>query len=126
MVTIYIVYQIHLRPFCLGKGFAFENSLFGAFKLTINADPDKYKYSHYGFGFDANGKNVIFGADRNPLVHIDNKKRDIFGFKFQKSVCNGSHDLLVLYLNNSDITIITVKGIIVLLFMISANLMQLT
>ena len=32
------------------------------------------------------------------------------GFKFQNSVCNGCHDLTMLTLNISDITIITVKG----------------
>ena len=32
-------------------------------------------------------------------------------FKFQKSVCNGCHDLLMLCLNISDITIITFKGV---------------
>ena len=26
--------------------------MFGAVKLTKNADPDKYKYSGYGIGFD--------------------------------------------------------------------------
>ena len=31
----------------------FGNSLFGAIKLTKNADFDKYKYSGYGIGFDA-------------------------------------------------------------------------
>ena len=31
------------------------------------------------------------------------------GFKFQDYVCNGCHDLTMLYLNISDITIITVK-----------------
>ena len=51
------------------------NSLFGAVKLSKNADPDKYSYSGYGIGFDACrtfsssdgsgfGKNVIiFAAD---------------------------------------------------------------
>ena len=33
------------------------------------------------------------------------------GFKFQKSVCNSCHNLLMLCLNISDITIITVKSI---------------
>ena len=31
--------------------------------------------------------------------------------KFEKSVCNSCHDLLMLYLDIGDITIITVKGI---------------
>ena len=33
------------------------------------------------------------------------------GFKFQDSVCNGSHDLTILCLNLSDIAIITVKNV---------------
>ena len=54
------------------------NALFGAVKLTQNADIDKYKYSGYGIGwnwFDGHGfyshpsggtgKNVIiFGVDK--------------------------------------------------------------
>ena len=32
-----------------------ENCLFGAVKLTKNADIDKYKYSGYGIGFDGRG-----------------------------------------------------------------------
>ena len=31
------------------------------------------------------------------------------GFKFQDSVCNGYHDLLILCLDRTDISIITVK-----------------
>ena len=49
VVSIYIVYEINLWPFNVGKDFAVRNSLFGAVKL---ADPDKYKYSGYGTGFD--------------------------------------------------------------------------
>ena len=52
------------------------NALFGAFKLTKNADIGKYKYFGYGIGFDvhdyfshpsvATGRNVIiFGVDMN-------------------------------------------------------------
>ena len=33
------------------------------------------------------------------------------GFKFQDSVCNGCNDLAMIYLNISDITIITVKNV---------------
>ena len=32
-------------------------------------------------------------------------------FKFQDSVCNGCHDLTILYLNISDIAITTVKNV---------------
>ena len=64
------------------------NSLFGAVKLTKNADIDKYQYSGYGIWFDrkgsfsfpggAFGQNVvIFVVDMNSSVHIDNRKKDI-------------------------------------------------
>ena len=57
-------------------------------KLTKNADPDKYKYSGYGIGFDSRsafslldgsmGKTaIIFGVDMSSSVHIDNKGKDV-------------------------------------------------
>ena len=62
--------------------------MFGAVKITKNADPDKYVYTCYGIGFDSRsefslpdgsmGKNIIiFGVDMSSSVHIDNKKKDI-------------------------------------------------
>ena len=65
-----------------------NNCLFGSVKLTKNANLDKYKYSCYSIGFDSRwdfsytdgsmGKNmIIFGADMNLPVHIDNKNTDI-------------------------------------------------
>ena len=62
--------------------------MFGAVKLTKNADIDKYKYFRYGIEFDAhgsfshpsggNGKNVIiFGVNTSSSTKIDNKKKDI-------------------------------------------------
>ena len=86
VVNIYIIYEIKLWQFNVGKDFELKDSLFGAVKLTKNADPDKYKDSGYGTGFDApekfslsdgNGfcKNVIiFGANMSSLVYIGNKK----------------------------------------------------
>ena len=64
------------------------NALFGTFKLIKNADISKYKYFGYGIVFDGKGfhsqpsggtgRNVIiFGADMNSSVHVDNKKKDI-------------------------------------------------
>ena len=43
------------------------------------------------------------------------------GFKFQDYVCNGCHDLLISWVNISNIAITTVKSV---LFMILANLKQ--
>ena len=64
-----------------------KNALFGAVKLTENADTDKYKYFSYAIGFDRHrcflfgdevGKNVIiFGVDMSSSPYIDNKGKDI-------------------------------------------------
>ena len=62
--------------------------MFGAVRLTKNADIDKYGYSGYGIGFNRKssfsfpggrlGQNVImFGVDMSSSVHVDNKKKDI-------------------------------------------------
>ena len=85
-LNIYFVYELssNLNKFNL----ALENCLFGAVRLTNNADIDKYKYLGYGTGFDSRGtfffpdgsfpQNVIiFGVDTSSSVHIDNKKKDI-------------------------------------------------
>ena len=72
----------------LNTDFTLNNCLFGSVKVTKNADPDKYKYSGYGIGFDfrsaflvtdgSKGKNVIIsGVDMSSSVHIDNKNKDI-------------------------------------------------
>ena len=57
--------------------------------MDKNADPDEYKHSGWGTGFDERGsfslsngiwvgKNIIiFGADMSSSVRIDNKKKDI-------------------------------------------------
>ena len=58
------------------------------YKLTKNADIDKYRYSGYGIGFDSRGsfthssggygRNVIiFGADLSSSKHANNKARSI-------------------------------------------------
>ena len=63
--------------------------MFGAVKITKNADIDKFKYFGYGIGFDSRGtflfpsdkfaQNVIiFGVDMSFSLHgdhSDNKKR---------------------------------------------------
>ena len=37
----------------LNAKFTLKDYLFGAVKLTKNADPNKYSYSEYGIGFDS-------------------------------------------------------------------------
>ena len=86
IVNIYIVYK--LAPGISNSGVTLENCLFGAVKLTKNADIDKHKYFGYGIGFDSRGsfthpsggygKNVIiFGADMTNSAHAINKARSI-------------------------------------------------
>ena len=86
-MNIYIVYELGTsRPHTDDP--APKHSLFGAVRLTKNADIDKYQYSGYGIGFDRKsafsfpnvrfGQNVIiFGVDMSSSVHIDNNKKDI-------------------------------------------------
>ena len=86
-IKIYIVYELGASS-SYSDDSALKNSLFGAVKLTKNADIDKYGYSGYGTGFDRTssfsfpsggfGQNVIiFGVDVSSSDHIDNKKKDI-------------------------------------------------
>ena len=62
--------------------------VYGTVKLTKNVDPDKYKYSSLGIGFDyfsefsltygSVDKNInIFEANMRLSVHIDNKNKSI-------------------------------------------------
>ena len=85
IVNIYIVYR--LAP-AINSGVTLQNCLFGAVKLTINADTDKYKYSGYGTRFGSRGsfthpsrefgKNVIIlRADISSSAHANNKTRCI-------------------------------------------------
>ena len=55
IANMYIVNEINLWSNTHGADFAQQNSLFGAVKFTKNGDPDKYKNSDYGTGFDARG-----------------------------------------------------------------------
>ena len=66
--------------------FTLNNCLCGSVKLTKNGDPDRYKYSGYGIGFDYCSKFsftdgslekniIIFGAGKSSCRHIDNKKK---------------------------------------------------
>ena len=85
VVNIYIVYELGASS-SHDSDPTIKNCLFGAVTLTKNADIEKYNYSGYGIGFDSRsrfsftgggfGQNVlIFGADMNTSIHIDNKKK---------------------------------------------------
>ena len=87
VVNLYVVYEI-TGFYSTSNNPRLANALFGAVKLTKNADIDKYKYFGYGIGFDGHdyfshpsggtGRNVIiFGVDMNSSSKIDNKGKDI-------------------------------------------------
>ena len=65
---IYIVYR--LTPDTKDSSVTFQNCLFGAVKLTKNADIDKCKYSGYGIGFDSRGSftHPSGGDGRNVII----------------------------------------------------------
>ena len=88
VTNIYTSYTLTPCLRNLNPDFTLNNCLFGSVKLTKNVDLDKYIYSGYNIGFDSRsefsftggsmGRNVIiFGADMNSSVHIDNKGRDM-------------------------------------------------
>ena len=87
-VNLYISSTLDSRSRDLNTDFTLGKCLFGTVKLTRNSDPDKYKYSSYGIGFDSHsqfsftdgsmGKNVImFGTDMSLSVYVDNKRKCI-------------------------------------------------
>ena len=84
ILNFFITYQLDTWSEDLDGDYNLNDCLFGAVKLTKNADPDKYYYSECCIGFDprsffslANfdwGKSfIIFGVDNSSLVYIDNK-----------------------------------------------------
>ena len=87
-VNLYICYTLDRWSRDLVIDFVLGYCFFGSENLTKDADPDKDKYSSYGIGFNSRsqfsfidgsmGKNVIiFGADMNSFVHVDNNEKDI-------------------------------------------------
>ena len=85
-LSIYIIYELNSNH--NNFNLTLENCLFGAVKLTKNADIEKYKYTGYGIGFDSGGtllfpdgsfgQNVIiFGAYMGSSVHANNKVNNI-------------------------------------------------
>ena len=87
MVNIYIVYDLK-STLNYNENITLENCLFGAIKLTKNADINKYKYSGCGIGFDGKGafshpiggfgnNAIIFGVDMSSSAHANNKKKDL-------------------------------------------------
>ena len=69
VVNLYVVYEI--TNFHGANNYpTLTNALFGAVKLTKNADIDKYIYSGYGTGFDGHGfySHPSKGTGRNVII----------------------------------------------------------
>ena len=84
IVNIYIIYEL-TGSTSEDNDPTVKYSLFGAVRLTTNAEIDKHGYSGYEIGFDRRGSFpfpgggfgsnvIIFGVDMNSSVHVDNKK----------------------------------------------------
>ena len=82
------MFELHIWSQDLNAKFILKYCLFGAVKLTKNADPTKYSYSGYGIGFDSYslfsipnfhwGKTaIIFEVNMSSSVHANNKNKDI-------------------------------------------------
>ena len=112
----YIVYELGVSGYFNNDPTA-KNSLFGAVRLTKNADIEKYHYSGYGIGFDRRssfsfegggfGQNVIiFGADMRSSIHIDNEKKNILILSWGITQGLGEHSLTTenMYLINFTVT----------------------
>ena len=82
IMNIYIFYEINVWDRGYVDNSTLEKSLFVVVKLVKNVNTDKYKYSGYGIGFERHGifsvgngfnkKLIIFRADMDSSVHVDN------------------------------------------------------
>ena len=96
VINIYCIYKLDPIDFSRNNKFAIQNALFGAVKITKNANTSKYKYKGYGICFDESeefthvqkegnfnhtmlARNVIiFGADMSFSKHANDKANNIY------------------------------------------------
>ena len=76
VVNLFIIYELDKCSQDLNTDFTAKDRLFGAVNLTNNADPDKYKYSGYGIGFDSRSKFSL---------HDDSMGKNVVVFEFDMS-----------------------------------------
>ena len=95
-IDIYIVYKLNPISSTRNTDYTIQNALFGAMKITRNADSSKNNYTGYGLCFDEGGefshtigqgnfdrttsaKNVIiFGVDTSSSIHATNRANNIY------------------------------------------------
>ena len=96
VVNIYVVYKLDPISSTRNTDYTIQNALFGAMKITKNADYSKYNYTGYGLCFDegggfghtvkqgnfnrtTNARNVIiFGVDMSSSIHATNRANNIY------------------------------------------------
>ena len=107
IVKIYIVYEIIRTANINGNrnnNLTVQNALFGEVSFTKNAEVDKYKHSGYEIAFDRTGSFsfpgggygqnlIIFGADMNSSINVDNKGKDILVLGIGPTQGLGEHSL---------------------------------
>ena len=95
-INIYIVYNLNPISSTRNTDYTIQNTLFGAMKITKNADSSKNNYTGHGLCFDeggefghtvrqgnfdrtTNAKNVIiFGVDMSSSIHATNRANNIY------------------------------------------------
>ena len=70
VVNLFIVCELDRWSRDLNTDFTLKECLYGTVKLTKNADPDKYKYSGYGIGFDSRSKFSLLDGSMGKNVII--------------------------------------------------------
>ena len=79
-INLYISYTLGPQLKNLNTDFTLGGCLFGSVKLTKNADPDKYKYTGYGIGFNSCSETLFTDGSYGKMslsVHVDDKGQDI-------------------------------------------------
>ena len=90
-VNLFIAFELDTWSENWNTDFTLGGCLFGALKLTMNSDTDKYEYIGYGIGFDSHsdfsangefGKNaIIFYVDTRFSKHDENKTKILVLFE---------------------------------------------
>ena len=96
VISIYTVYKLDIIASSRDTTFTIQNALFGAIKITKNADNSKNNYKGYGICFDERSEFghtiteggfthttdarivLIFGADMSFSVHATNRANNIY------------------------------------------------
>ena len=96
VINIYVAYKLDTINSTRNTDYTIQNALFGAMKITKNADSSKNNYTGYGLYFDegsefghtvregnfnrvTNAKNVIvFGVDTSSSIRATNRANNIY------------------------------------------------